>query len=1300
MMKWDDPKYSGNNDQGMATDSIYISWVVCVTPSAATNIFASANGDTDIDLEWTNGTGSGRYVVINTVNSFSNPVDGVSPPAFNPVYSGSGEQVVYAGPANSVTVSGLLPCTDYYFRVFEYNCSGVNTKYCTPAAANNPAVVPTSNVNLPADYTVSGQTAYCSNDPAVVINLSGSESGVNYQLLLDGTAVGSPLAGTGSALVFNYSPLTAGTYTVQAIDGLYASCSAIMPGSVVVTISPSPSDPATATADRTHICSNDGGNITLTSTGGSGTTFEWYSGACGTGTLVGSTQSLTIPAPTTTTTYFGRWITPTCGNSACLSVTITVDAAPSASVAGPNQGICGSLTATLAATAPTSGTGLWTTQSGPGTITYANPAANNTGITASVIGVYTLVWTVSNGAVCTPSTSTVEINFSNALTVTASCNTPICSGDDIYLYSDIAGATYSWNGPNGFTSNQQNPVITGSTMAAAGIYTLDVTGIPGGCPNTSDTTSIVIYESPSAPSSLSSNPTGVCAGSGGNLILTYTGGVGDTLHWYEGSCGGTHLGVGNNLSVPAPASTTTYYAQWASNTCGVSACASVTVNVEIPPSTADAGSDQSLCGVTNTTLAATVPSPGTGTWSMVSGPGTINFANPANPFSAISASVMGIYTLRWTVSNGTICAASTDDVNIEFSNAISVSVNSNSPVCEGDTIFLTSSIAGSTYAWTGPGGYSSNQQNPFIPNVTAGQAGTYTINVSGIPGGCPPTSNNTSVTVVAKPNTAAITATNASGGNQQVCIGSAQSYSISPPTPGSNYQWSLTGPVGTITTATNLSQISIDWTTAGGPAVVSVIETSASGCEGNPVILNVNVNALPTILTMDTTGATNGQNNGTLNATASGSGPFEYSVDGGPWSTSGTFNTLLPGNHTLQVRDVNGCTNTGNFTINNIFVGMTFNGGTAAACPGNTVMVPVYATGFSNIRSFDLCLSYDNSIAGFLQTSSIHTSLSGTTTDASVPGNLHLTWDGTTNVTINNGDLLFNLEFSGIQSGIANVDWNDFLPGICGVFDQNGLPLVTIFNAGKATFYQTPQAIISGDTELCVGEALDLTAEGDTLTHNWTLPDGSTFNGHLYQLTPVELINSGKYLLEATNTLGCTTRDSVQLLVHPLPTVSLAPSDSVCAESENILTPGNAFTTYLWPDNSTNASFTAYGEGIYWVRVTDANGCAAYDTVSLIICPAAIYVPTAFSPNLDGHNDYFKARYSDVDVLEGFSMYIYNRWGQLLFETNDINFGWDGKFNGVQCPTGMYTYVIKFKKPTGKTLNQESPVRGLVTLVR
>lgn len=92
---------------------------------------------TSISATWTNGNGDKRIVVVNTTNSFTNPVDGTDPTA-NTVYGGSGEQVVFNGTGNSVNVTGLSMATEYWFRVYEYNNSGTDTKYYTVTATDNP----------------------------------------------------------------------------------------------------------------------------------------------------------------------------------------------------------------------------------------------------------------------------------------------------------------------------------------------------------------------------------------------------------------------------------------------------------------------------------------------------------------------------------------------------------------------------------------------------------------------------------------------------------------------------------------------------------------------------------------------------------------------------------------------------------------------------------------------------------------------------------------------------------------------------------------------------------------------------------------------------------------------------------------------------------------------------------------------------------------------------------------------------------------------------------------------------------
>lgn len=123
----------------------------CITPvTQATNLTFSAIYGTTMTLSWTNGSGAYRVAKMNTVNSFTAPTNGTSPTA-NTVYS-SGEQVVYNGSGNSVTVTGLTPGSTYWFEVFEFNCTGANTIFNSATATNNPLSQATCNCSSPSDY--------------------------------------------------------------------------------------------------------------------------------------------------------------------------------------------------------------------------------------------------------------------------------------------------------------------------------------------------------------------------------------------------------------------------------------------------------------------------------------------------------------------------------------------------------------------------------------------------------------------------------------------------------------------------------------------------------------------------------------------------------------------------------------------------------------------------------------------------------------------------------------------------------------------------------------------------------------------------------------------------------------------------------------------------------------------------------------------------------------------------------------------------------------------------------------------
>ena len=110
---------------------------VSAPTTQASNITFSSIESTQMTVSWTNGNGTKRIAKMNTSSSFTNPSDGSDPTA-DDSWNNSGEQVIYNGSGNSVTVTNLSASTTYWVRVYEYNGSGTGTKYLTATATNNP----------------------------------------------------------------------------------------------------------------------------------------------------------------------------------------------------------------------------------------------------------------------------------------------------------------------------------------------------------------------------------------------------------------------------------------------------------------------------------------------------------------------------------------------------------------------------------------------------------------------------------------------------------------------------------------------------------------------------------------------------------------------------------------------------------------------------------------------------------------------------------------------------------------------------------------------------------------------------------------------------------------------------------------------------------------------------------------------------------------------------------------------------------------------------------------------------------
>ena len=150
--------------------------------------------------------------------------------------------------------------------------------------------------------------------------------------------------------------------------------------------------------------------------------------------------------------------------------------------------------------------------------------------------------------------------------------------------------------------------------------------------------------------------------------------------------------------------------------------------------------------------------------------------------------------------------------------------------------------------------------------------------------------------------------------------------------------------------------------------------------------------------------------------------------------------------------------------------------------------------------------------------------------------------------------------------------------------------------------------------------------------------------------------------------------------IFPMPDAIISPSDTTIYMGESLTLGTDNFTLYHWFNDEdtllgTTQQIEVNQEDAYYVFVEDANGCT--DTSELVFISllprAELFVPTAFTPNGDEHNDLFviKGRF-----IKSFQMDVVNRWGKVLFTSNSIEKYWDGKYEGNAIMQGTYYYHI------------------------
>lgn len=208
---------------------------------------------------------------------------------------------------------------------------------------------------------------------------------------------------------------------------------------------------------------------------------------------------------------------------------------------------------------------------------------------------------------------------------------------------------------------------------------------------------------------------------------------------------------------------------------------------------------------------------------------------------------------------------------------------------------------------------------------------------------------------------------------------------------------------------------------------------------------------------------------------------------------------------------------------------------------------------------------------------------------------------------------------------------------------------------------------LGNDTTICSNQAIDLSPGTGYSSYLWQ--DGST--EYYYQTN-----KTGSYWVSVKDDTGCEGSDTINISVTDVPDINLGP-DSMLIKSEYVdLDAGSGFDSYLWNDNSTKQIFRAYNSGKYWVMGI-IEQCSTSDTIFLFRKSCQINVPNAFTPNGDNINDDFYV--IPGEVTSQFSMMIFNRWGLIMIETDDVNYHWDGNYKGKKVPQGVYYWIIKYQ---------------------
>lgn len=922
-----------------------------------------------------------------------------------------------------------------------------------------------------------------------------------------------------------------------------------------------------------------------------------------------------------------------------------------------------------------------------------------TNISASIqSGTYTVIVTDNHGCKDTSAALPVTI-FPNPPypTIANTGPTTFCQGDSVIL---TAPAGYQYNWDNGATSQSTAvyssgwhtvTIIDTNGCSSTGGITINVRALPDmrlaayGCYDVCISDSNRIYGPPGMSSyswstgettqsvlvdeagvySLTATSSSGCMDSSDNLYISTTNflgiDLGNDTSFCEGGSVTFDAGSGfsaytwqnGSTSQTFIADTTGNYFVQATDSSGC--FGSDTVALLVFPNPVVNLNDTSVCSSTNLTLDA-----GSGF--------TTYLWNDSSANQTLSVSLSGSYSVTVTDLNN--CTAS-DAVSVSFSSATtSVSIGNDVALCDGASVTLNAGGGFVSYTWQdGSTGQTYTTDTSEVITVvvvdSSGCLGVDTVVVTVFP--------NPVVNIIDSFDCFSETVTLYAWGSGGI----------------NSYFWSDSSSNQTLIVSTS--------------GIYSVTVTDANGCTAsNAIIVSLSFAAS----SIDLGGDVN-LCDGTSVTFDAGSGFVTYVWHDG--STGQTYTTDTSEYITIQVIDSSGCWEIDTVIVT-VFANPVVTLQDTSACVATIVLdadsgyasylwsdsstnqsLAVTTSGTYSVTVFDAngCTGTNaatvNLTSTFTITAEPDTAIcSGDTVQLNVTGGNSYTWNpAATLINPNSSNPLASPTSTTVYVVVA------FDSSGCSNSDSviiNVLPLLT--------------AQATPDTSLCAGSSTQLSASGGTM-YSWFPSTGLSCAACPNPVAnPQQTIS---YSVEVSQP-GYCNNDTAYVTVNilPSPDAGLDSVITISAGGQVTLAPNGGMSGYEW--SATNGwtcsdcpspTISPTETTIYTLVVTDSAGCASAKQIVVRVlndCEGKFYIPTAFSPNDDGHNDIFRIIHpGDLNLID---FKVFNRWGEVVFETEDPSKGWDGIYKGVPQDLAVFAYYARM------TCGQEiQTIIGNVTLV-